>query len=139
MARVWKSSVAIALPARIGGHVVDHLGLARRGDAADDPLPHRHPQAADLARGARPRTTRKNSSCRSSSSSQIELVSARQTSSAFSSASSSTVVRVQGAGELDADVEQRLVLGEAAVGLEAGPAGEALDSVAIISSPSLLF
>jgi hypothetical protein len=41
----------VAAPARIGGHVVHHLGDARPGDAADDPLPHRHAQVADRARG----------------------------------------------------------------------------------------
>jgi hypothetical protein len=46
-----------------------------------------------MSPAARPRTTRKNSSPWSSSSSQIELVSARQSSSAVSIASSSTVAR----------------------------------------------
>src|SRR6185312_3645926 len=40
----------IAVPARIGGYLVDHLGLARQGDVADDPLPQRQAHAADRPR-----------------------------------------------------------------------------------------
>ena len=62
---------------------------------------------------ARPRTIRKNSSPRAASSSQIELVSAAQSSSTLSSARLRDTLGIERAGQLDADLEQRLVLPKA--------------------------
>ena len=84
-----EARVRVAAPARIAGHRVDDLGLAGERHVADDAPPARHPQRLDLG-AARPRTTLKNSSPDSSSSSQIELDSAWQSSSAFCNARAST-------------------------------------------------
>ncbi len=110
----------VPLPARIGGHVVDHLGLAGLGDAADDPLPHRHPQAADVAGGAPPHDAEEELPPL-----LVELPDRARLGPAdllrVLQRQLQHRLEVERAGELDADVEQRLVFGEAAVGLERRP------------------
>ena len=125
MARVWNS--AVGSPCQRGSAATS-LTISASPDWATlptipSPIGTRRPR---MSPAALPRTTRKKSSWRSSSSSQIELVSARQTVLGVLQRQLQHGLELERAGELDADVEQRLVLGETAVGLERGPVGRAI-------------